>query len=225
MLIRSLCLADEPSLYLPPDEQPLYRRMARVLASSAHRNGHRIRIDYGPEMHKSKAFVAKATAWARAIADADEPLALLDCDMVVRAPLDPVWSHDFDLAVTTHGHYLNSGAVFVRPTARVKRWFADWPELTRKWVAMNVVEKPRYSDQDALAEMLSSPRGLEILELPMAIWNSTQMTWECGLEHARIVHVKSGARAILTGENKRPTAVESRVANLWRAEEQIACTS
>jgi hypothetical protein len=200
----------------------LYDRMADVLVASGARNGVEVEIERVPRaVTRGDAFTDKAIAWSRAVHRATEPFALLDCDLVIARPLRDVWAHDFDVAVTTHAGALNSGVIFVRPSLHVRRFFGEWPQRTIEWCHKNPPgQKPRYSDQDALIAMLASAPRLVARELHMHEWNSTQLTWHMRSNETRVYHVKSGARAILEGANKRPSASETFVADLWRNEEQ-----
>lgn len=202
----------------------LYDRMARVLVASGARNGVDVEVERVPRptVRDSDTFVDKAIAWSRAVHRTNEPFALLDCDLIVRRPLADVWALDFDVAVTTHEGALNSGVVFVRPSLHVRRFFGEWPQRTIEWCHKNQPgAKPRYSDQDALAGMLAGAPSLRVVELPMVEWNSTQLTWwHESLDDARIVHVKSGARALLEDTNACVGVWERKVADMWRNEER-----
>lgn len=201
----------------------IYHRMGRVLRASGARHGVDVQVDrHTHAIARSSAFVQKAHDWTEAVHTATEPFALFDCDLLIRRPLDYLWNVHFDIAVTVNGDVdtLNSGVIFVRPSDRVREFFDQWPARTALWCARNTLGgKPRYSDQDALIELLRAPHPLCVFYLPMVEWNSTQLTWREGIDRAHILHVKSGARALLEGRNPQPNRYEREVARLWREEE------
>lgn len=199
-----------------------YARLAKVLEHSCGKYHNDVSVIYreGHCQDRSHAFKRKAVDWFGAIATATQPLALLDTDTMVLASLAPAFAEPFDIAVTVHatakGKALNSGVLFVRPSERVTQFFAQWPAATEQWCKRNSKQLIRYGDQDALIAMLRQDHGLTVRELPMAVWNSTQLCWPAGIEEARIVHVKCDARGHLFDRVPLRTHGADAVVRVWR---------
>jgi hypothetical protein len=200
-------------------DESIYARLAKVLEYSAKRFHSRVDIVRGEELpaNRSEAFKLKARDWTRAIARADEPIALLDCDTYVRASLAPAFDRDYDIAVTRDEKgRLNSGVLFVRPSPKVASFFAPWEEHTKEWCTRNTPDRISFGDQDALEAMIQrAPGDLHITNVPMRIWNSTQRTWPRGIECARVVHVKSDARKHIEKGTALTTLGAQAVVNEW----------
>lgn len=230
-------------------QDSLYARMARVLEHSASRY-HETSVVHVPDpcADRSEAFVLKARDWTHAIrmAEDGETLALLDVDMIVTAPLDGALRDGHDLAVTSRRAFqrdrrlraVNSGAIFVRVSDRVREWFAPWERRTRGWCAKNTPDRIRFGDQDALIQMLRSEETrqsdieksrreveaeISIRYLPCSTWNATQTEWEPRAPRsARILHVKSDARKRII-DPERPVKPGARaLAERWLEHEAMA---
>ena len=146
--------------------------------------------------------VAQMQAWLRVAHDCDEPLVLMDADMLVLRDISDVFDRDFDVAVTVRPEGLNSGILFLRPNER-SRWFMRaWQKMTAL-----LLERPdggehflhgHYGsvDQAAMMILLGIPveYGCMVLKLDCSEWNACQEHWDDVGDETRMLHVKGRLR-------------------------------
>ena len=117
----------------------------------------------------------------------EEPTAVLDADTLVYKPLDDLWQHDFEVALTWRPHQptmpYNCGVMFLRGTR--------FPQA----LLARMDAEPRYcepfGDQEALALEADSGRW-RLRVLQCSEWNNSDVNNDC-VPPARIAHYK-GAR-------------------------------
>lgn len=169
----------------------------------------------------------KLDEWVRtveALPDGEDVL-LLDADTVVLRPLDDVWRMPFDLAYTgkpVGARYpLNAGVIFLRVSARTKRFLTAWMVENRRFFQdprEHQVWRPNYGgmNQSAFGALLHADirHSLCVARLPCAEWNVEDEHWDTfDPAVARILHVKSELReTILRGT---PAGEYRALARLW----------
>ena len=198
-----------------------YGRLARVLeyTASVHCPDWTIRVERltAPASYTSALGVVshvtnsqKLEWWRSVVLDAEDGdrVLLIDADMMITRPLDPVWAIPFDLAYTyrQEGRLpLNGGVVFVRVSPAARRFVDRWFAVNQRFLA-NADEhrkwRSKYAgiNQAAFGYMLERERdhGLELARLTCHEWNSENTTWaKFDPAVTRIVHMKSGLRRAL----------------------------
>lgn len=210
-----------------------YERLARVLRHSAKKHSPGWTVDVrqiepstprtvalGGSSQSSFAYnTHKLIDWNGVVQRAAEGSRLLitDADMMVLRPLDPVWDHEFDIALTEKRAVtrlpLNGGVVFLRVNARSRRWFKAWLDWNMRLIgdgALHRGYRARYCgmNQAALGALLENGgRDLaHVIELPCAEWNCESATWRFfdRAHPPRMVHLKSGLRRGLMDPVKYP---------------------
>ena len=168
--------------------------------------------------------------WNELVQTETEALALMDCDMLVLRPLEPIFDDpDFDIAYTVRPGPIpfNSGVVYVRPNERSRAFFSYWGRMAR-WVVsqgshgLKLLEKyagvQQYAFSLALEEVkrqhdpegLHYPTGPERWDLSgckmkavqCAEWNSTGVTWKEFSPGTRVIHVKALLRDHIFGDRE-----------------------
>ncbi len=227
-----------------------YPRLARVLEHTARRHCPGWRVDVRkigePSEHgRLGRFQGdnhrKLEEWARAVDEAPDGsgVLLLDADTFVNAPLDDLWSLDFDVAYTVRpaGARLpiNAGVVAVRTGDLSRRFMRAWL-ATDAWFLRDVeAQKPwrkRYGgqNQSSLGYALESLRGFEeqfrALALPCEEWNCEDLCWRSYAPSTRIVHVKSALRMSIFNLGVSGDPAVRRLADEWRRlERESECSN
>lgn len=180
----------------------VYDRLAEVFKTSVRQNTTAELEFVGdkepPEGMNTNQF--KLDLWKDAVAKADKPLVLIDCDMVVLRDLGDAFDEEFDIGITTRPSksWFNGGVVFVRPSKKTTRFFERWkvwndylidnPDEREKAVSQHVG-----LNQPAFVWLLEREgTDCEIKHFPCSEWNCGQVTWaDFGKDTTRCLHVKS----------------------------------
>lgn len=153
----------------------------------------------------------KLHIWQELVHDAERPLVLMDCDMIVLRDLWPAFEqNEFDVAITRRPgkNWLNGGVVFVNPTKKARRFIDRWVEWNDKFYAdvnrLIVARRRHYGlNQTALVHMLDKegPGDCKLLELPCNLWNNCDQTWKnFDRDTCYALHIKSELqRAVKSG--------------------------
>lgn len=202
-----------------PDGQ--YDRLARVLAYTARQQcqGWDVRIDrIVPDIpapctgNPSHAWNTSKLDWWADVADAcpdGTPLVLMDADMAILRPLDPIWEPSFDLAYTirdpkTSRLPFNGGLVAIRVSPKTKAAIRRWQVVNdamcregtdhavwhKKYAGMNQASFGSLIEGDGFV-------GLSVRQLPCQEWNCCE--WSNFAENTRVLHVKSRLRRAVFG--------------------------
>lgn len=148
----------------------------------------------------------KMIHWGEAVAASAEGdrLALLDADLMILRPLDPIWDLPFDVAYTVKDSRFpfNSGVVFVRSSPAARRFVAAWLAENIRMLgdgAAHAGWRRKYGgiNQASLGYVLEHNLAAEvaILPIPCLEWNCEDHSWRAyNPSVTRIVHVKSRLR-------------------------------
>lgn len=169
-----------------------------------------------PDVNKRWSWVAnrlKLRIWREYVQKADIPLVLLDADTIVLDNLLPVWDMDFDVAVTERPHktWINGGVVFVKPTAKARRFFDLWYEEDEH-LAANMFKGTRLTtlglNQTAFLNVYNKRKyEAKIIRIPCRIWNALVETFrEFDLVSTRILHAKGGFGKRLAKSEQMPSS-------------------
>jgi hypothetical protein len=196
----------------------IYARMAHVLDYTArlHCQGWDVNVqrleppDYVSAMGNASHVwnTQKLEFWWRRTLEAPDgaQVLLIDGDMMIRKPLDDVWSRDFEMAYTFRDGGtrlpLNGGVVFVRVSEATRAFMTLWWETNLRFLRRPLEHRNwrlKYAgiNQASFGCLLEHGTGLARVEkLPCSEWNLCE--WERhDPERARIVHIKSGLRRAL----------------------------
>ena len=144
----------------------------------------------------------KLRTWAKYIAEATEPIAICDCDMLCLRSIESAFNQDFDIAFTERTCKeipFNNGLLFVRPTAASRSFFQRWHEINLRMYR----DKPlhhnwqrRYTgmNQSAFGWMLNHPHTAKLATFPCKEWNACNDDWPYVNETTRMLHVKGALR-------------------------------
>ena len=198
-----------------------YGRLARVLAytAAAHCPAWTITIERAvvPAYNSALGVTSHVTnsqklEWWRGIvarAQDGDRILLMDADMAIFRPLDPVWDLPFDLAYTmreTGRLPLNGGVVFLRVSDRVRAFVDQWFATNQRFLGDPAAHRPwrmKYAgiNQASFGYMLErTDHGCDLRRLTCREWNCENTTWALfDPTITRIVHLKSGLRRALFG--------------------------
>ena len=174
----------------------------------------------------------KLASWADALDHLPNGLrvVLLDADLFVRAPLDPIWEEDFDIAITARPegarYPFNCGVVALRLSNVTRAAIREWQRMdARLWRDRPLLAKWRAKyggiNQAALGALLESGSlsDLRIRPLPCAVWNCEDSTW-ANSENARIVHLKDNLGRCALGYRTNLQPQVQALADEWRRAEK-----
>lgn len=229
------------SVWFPGDADQ-YPRLARVLDYTARlfAPSWEVRVEEIPRAALSSR-ASKASAdnswklehWARAVDAAPDGsgVLLLDSDTFLTAPIDSLWSYDFDLAYTVRDASpfpLNGGVVAVRANERSRAFMHAWHRRDREMLRNLEFREPwrrRYGGQNqaALGSLLEGPEveRLNVAKLPCWEWNCEDCSWSRFGEQTKIVHVHAALRATVFHFGPTTPALVP-LASLWRSREREA---
>lgn len=229
-----------------PDGQ--YDRLARVLAytASVHCPGWQVRIDrIAPELpapctgNPSHAWNTSKLDWWNDVVQVcpdGTPVVLMDADMAILRPLDPLWADPFDLAYTirdarTSRLPLNGGLVAIRVSPATKAAIRQWQQVNlgmcregtkhaeyhKRYAGMNQSSFGCLLEEGGLS-------GLNVRQLSCQEWNCCE--W-LGFDRAitRVVHVKSRLRRAVFGSAPATHPTQGSlggIVDLWHALERDA---
>lgn len=172
----------------------------------------------------------KLEHWVTTVREAPDgaEILLLDCDMLVTRPLDPVWEQPFDLAYTVRTGArlpLNGGAIFLRVNDRTRAFMETFGRVNRTFLAnarQHEVWRKKYAgmNQSAFGCVIETePHGCTLLELPCREWNCEDTEWR-NFDPAvtRLLHIKSSLRRSIFGLRQPDDRVAHLIA-LWRETE------
>lgn len=222
-----------------PGDLDQYPRLARVLEYTAklYAPTWDIRVEEALRCGVSCGRASQAAAdnswklehWTRAVLEAPEDcgVLLMDADTFVTAPLDPLWSIDFDLAYTVRGvarFPLNAGVMAVRANERTRRFMERWLARDRFMLKDLDYREPWRriyggQNQASFGSLLEGPEvaDLRVVTLPCLEWNCEDVSWSRFGPGTRIVHVKSALRTTVFYVQVEPTLRP--LAALWRQRE------
>lgn len=174
----------------------------------------------------------KLAVWADALDHLPNgvQVVLMDADLLVRAPLDPIWDRDFDLAFTARPegarYPFNCGVVALRLSNVTRAAIRLWQQMDAGlWRNRATLSKLRAKyggiNQSALGVLLESGK-LDVLRLawlPCAEWNCEDSTW-ANSENARIVHLKDNLGRCALGYRTHLTPNVQELADEWRRAEK-----
>lgn len=224
-----------------------YARLARVLEYSAgvHCPDWTIRVERSTRVapyvsalgvHSHVTNSQKLEWWREIVAGAEDGdrVLLMDADMMITRPLDPVWAIPFDLAYTIREEGrlpLNGGVVFLRVTPATRRFVDRWAAVNLGFLA-NANDhrhwRTKYAgiNQAAFGYMLERERdpALELARLTCREWNAENTAWgKFDPAFTRIVHLKSGLRKALFGGHVQKNYLT--LINLWNSLEAQAAAA
>lgn len=177
----------------------------------------------------------KLASWADALDHLPNGLrvVLMDADLLVRAPLDPLWEMDFDLAITKRPesarYPFNCGVVALRLSNVTRAAIRLWQQIDaglfrNRAVLSRLRAKYGGMNQSALGWLLENGK-LDVLNLrwiPCAEWNCEDSSWSDS-EGARIVHFKDNLGRCALGHRTNLTPNVQELADEWRqAEKELA---
>ena len=170
----------------------------------------------------------KLSLWIETLKDVQEDCVFCDCDMLCLGKLDDIWREEFDIAYTVRGDSanvpVNAGVIFARYTKDSIKFLEKWRKIDNamyldsqfraKWAA-------KYCGQNqASFGFLLENHPCDIARLkpvPCKIWNVCDEDWPSIDENARLLHVKSRLREVVSNhflpENEAPTL--SPAMKLW----------
>jgi alpha-N-acetylglucosamine transferase len=129
---------------------------------------------------------------------------LIDADMLVVRPLDPVWDRPFDVAYTVRPSGakfpLNGGVVAVRVGAASRAFMQAWAAENRRMLndqAHHNRWRQRFGgiNQAALGALLAAGVRGQFATLPCLEWNCEDSCWgKFDPAVTRLVHIKSELR-------------------------------
>jgi hypothetical protein len=162
----------------------------------------------------------------RAAADG-ELLCMLDCDMMVLRPLEPMPSDDFDLAYTPRpagsNFRINTGVYWVRVSNALKSFVDAWEHAVQEMLKDEALHhewrvQHRYGGihQAAFGYMLQRASGLEIAELPCAEWNCVDGLWALAT-NPRLVHIMGQLRDCCFRHLRPGSPAMARMVEKWRS--------
>jgi len=216
----------------PYHRDATWRRLVTALRGSAALNAPEARLvienpaappQQPPYMYGTTCNLVKMAYWARAAAEATEPLLLLDADMLVlRDPAEvfEAYPEPWDIALTYRPTTapLNGGAVWIRPGPRAAGWLARWHNRCHEIYRDTYNHRARIARgaglaQTAALELLDEPPDTRDVKDPAVMqrlacadWNVCQDAWDQfdPLDPPGLVHVKSELRAEILSDNIRP---------------------
>lgn len=198
-----------------------YSRMLSVMRKSAvkHMPGQEVEILDVPTPEKQDdnhklSYFGFIPAAIEAL-ESKENIAVADVDLMFTGDIRPIFSYDFDIAVTVRNHRMlyNTGLWFARPSGKAKQFIRQWIDNTHRIYnnfSIDVVHRWGGIDQQALAETIEQMPDVNILQLPCRIWNAEQTCWNKVDSDTKVIHIKSGLRPLCLHD----TAVPARFAYL-----------
>jgi hypothetical protein len=156
---------------------------------------------------------AKFQAWSQYLDTVQEPVILMDCDMIVLKDLSDAFSGDFDIGLTKTGRDsppYNGGVVFVQPTQKARDFIKLWDKVNEE-LYNNPQEHAKWwywykgMNQAALGKILET--GLseaKVKNFECREWNACDYDWgRLNPDVVRVIHIKSGLRKACLGEVKK----------------------
>ncbi len=182
--------------------------------------------------HPLDAIPLKTLLWRQGYsATSDEQIAFLDCDIVLRRPLDDFFRHGFDVAYTYKTHVdenldwpLNTGVILARRGEGAGRFFDLWSRRTTEIMgddqAMSrAAGEWGAADQAALGEMLGTRRA-EDYAATRTREGITFVGFRCAeLNETRCVPLMDSQHAIHYKGRWRPVLPDGRFTR-WRPEDK-----
>lgn len=151
-------------------------------------------------------------------------IGLFDLDLMILQDLTPIEKEDFDIAFTVRNHTarINTGVVFVRVSAKTKRWYDKWYRIVQNLLKNNGLRNElrmihQGINQSALSIMMKESHNLKILELPGPIWNCTSIDFPLFGPNTKIVHMLGEARRAITELKDPKEANAHRIVKLWKS--------
>ena len=157
---------------------------------------------------------------------------LIDGDMAILRPLDPIWNLSFDVAYTARERNrlpLNGGVVFLRVSDRTRQFMEAWWTANLTFLGDNAAHAPwrrSYAgiNQAALGYLFEKvDHGCDIRRLLCSEWNCVE--WDrFRAGHTRVLHIKSGLRRAVFdlpgGAGHKREIVQ--LVKLWKALDRAA---
>ena len=148
----------------------------------------------------------KLPLWNDIVQSATEPVALIDCDMMLLGDISDVFDEDYDVAYTVRPGPLpfNAGAMFVRPTEPARDYFTRWLAINNKMysdVHFHGAYRRKYGglNQAAMGYLLEQNEyHAKVRTLPGRKYNACHGQW--GVPENKLVHIKDKLRRSMFGE-------------------------
>ena len=155
---------------------------------------------------------AKLNVWNEFAQLISRPTILMDVDLIVRQDLGHVFDLDHDAVFTTNGTkntWINSGVVFLKPTARAKDLMQRWTDADNELYQTKIMNgmpkgvRKGHRDTGVLGMNQTSfaviEKELDYGTIPCSKYNCWNDTWrEWNPKQTAVVHVQMGLRKALT---------------------------
>lgn len=210
-----------------PDEAGVYDTLLNVLVHSIKLNTHANVVclrdtvkppewmnDTHAALHENPFLyynTAKLAYWNNFVQQADEPVVLLDADMLVLQDLQHVFDYSFDVGITRRKDgLLNGGAIYVHPTQGAKNFMSDWvKENNELYTNLDALESMQSiqpgMNQPALYNVLQNQGEYNIQELPCNRYNCMDCCWEdTPINGVAVAHIKGMLRKWCLGASPLP---------------------
>jgi len=209
------------SVYFDYNNMDNYKRLAEVWEYSArkHNPGATVELIKGEAPKKrdrqKDSWIYndyKLIKWVEVATSTEEPLILMDADMLVIGDMTDVFELDFDICYTerTKSNFpLNGGVLFIRPTAKAKKFMQEWLELDKRMLkshSMYFQYRVKYGgmNQASFGFMIEQRKKIaRIATVPCTKYNLCDEEWRGIEDDTRAIHIKGLLRRVCLGA-KRP---------------------
>jgi hypothetical protein len=148
----------------------------------------------------------KLPLWTKIVHEATEPIALIDCDMMLIGDISDAFDKDYDIAYTVRPGPLpfNAGAIYVKPTQLAKDFFDLWLSVNNQMyrdVHFHGTYRRKYGglNQAALGFLLEQREySAQVRTLPGHVFNACHGQW--GRPGNKLIHIKDKLRRSMFGE-------------------------
>ena len=169
---------------------------------------------FGSNTHKLEAWIAAYDAVD------DEHILYSDCDMLFLGDVSHVFDSDFDIALTRHSGTripYNGGIVFVKKSDKMRAFLQEWLKTNNRMLShpdFHWEWRKRRGfagiNQAAMGYMLENHRdGINVLDLPCVVYNSSHPNEWSNVSKAKALHIKSGLRRAVFGQQSGGTGVKA----------------
>lgn len=153
--------------------------------------------------------VFKLERWNDIIQSSEEPVLLLDTDLLILDCLNDITKKKDDIIITNR-HYstikYNAGVILVNPSLGSKRFFQQWRDTSsidfkstdEYW--RGILNTAKGATQSTLTELLCNQAFCSVGYLSCAVWNSAVTDWPRFSDETKILHIKGNLRKYILND-------------------------
>lgn len=180
--------------------------------------------------------IYKLKFWKNKILNSNNPVLLIDCDLLFLDNISEIFNTDYDIVLTSRDYSetkYNAGVIYFDSNNKTKEFISEWYRLSKEEFDINnpiwksILKRAKGATQSTLTYMIENNKtfGCKIGYLPCKIWNCAGSDFDKFSKDTKILHIKSELRQLIFEEkikNNNYIRILTFLKQLWKKYEMEA---